>query len=71
MERVSLRLKFNMDDGKAMSISFADCDPQITKEVAKNLGENIASAKMFKKKEQVIEEFAQAIKVSVKEEILV
>ncbi len=71
MERVSLRLKFNMDDGKAMSISFGDCDPQVTKETAKSLGESIASAKMFKKNDQIVEEFTQAVKISVKEEILV
>lgn len=72
MDKIKLVLAFNTENGKTRFLIFSGMAQDISKEVAKNLGENIASNKLFKDKAgSLFEEFVNAYKITTKQEVLV
>lgn len=71
MDKTKLVLSFNTESGKTRFLIFSGIT-EVTKDIAKNLGENIASGKIFKDKEgSLFEEFVNAYKITTKQEQLI
>lgn len=72
MDKIKLVLSFNVESGKTRFLIFSGIANDVTKDLAKSLGENIASGKIFKDKEgSLFEEFVNAYKITTKQELLV